>query len=48
MFIDGNLLDEVPALNAHLLLGEQMLDDHVCHVLSEGVPEHKYKQMIPV
>ena len=39
MFVDGNLLDEVPALDADLLLGEQVLDDHVRHVLPERVPE---------
>ena len=35
---DGDLLDEVPALDPHLLLGEQVLDDHVRHVLAVGVP----------
>jgi hypothetical protein len=41
VFINGDLLDEVPALDAHLLLREQVLDDHVGHVLPESVPEQK-------
>ncbi len=41
VFVNGNLLDEVPALDAHLLLCEQVLDDHVGHVLPESVPEQK-------
>ena len=38
VFIDCDLLDEVPALDPDLLLGEQVLDDHVGHVLAVGVP----------
>ena len=38
MLKDGDLLDEVSALDPHLLLGEQVLDDHVRHVLAVGVP----------
>jgi hypothetical protein len=41
VFVNGNLLDEVAALDAHLLLREQVLDDHVGHVLSESVPKQK-------
>ena len=41
VFVNGDLLDEVPALDAHLLLREQVLDNHVRHVLPEGVPEQK-------
>ncbi len=41
VFVNSNLLDEVPALDAHLLLREQVLDDHVSHVLPESVPEQK-------
>jgi hypothetical protein len=41
VFVNGNLLDEVAALDAHLLLREQVLDDHVGHVLSESVPGQK-------
>jgi hypothetical protein len=41
VFVNGNLLDEVPALDAHLLLREQVLDDHVGHVLPESVPKQK-------
>ena len=33
----GQLLDQVLALDAHLDLGEQVLHDHVRHVLAVGV-----------
>ena len=36
--VDGDLLHEVPALDPDLLLGHQVLDDHVRHVLAVGVP----------
>ena len=38
VLVDGDLLDEVPALDPHLLLGEKVLDDDVRHVLPVGVP----------
>ena len=37
MLEDGDLLDEVPTLDAHLLICQQVLDDHIRHVLAIGV-----------
>ena len=37
MFVDGDFLDEVPALDSHFLVGDEVLDDDVSHVLPVGI-----------
>ena len=37
MFEDGDLLDEVATLDANFLVSQEVLDDDVGHVLTEGV-----------
>ena len=41
MLKDGNFLDKIPALDPDLLLGEEMLDDNIRHVLAVGVPTQR-------
>ena len=36
--VDGDLVHQIAALDAHLLAGHEMLYDHVAHVLPERVP----------
>lgn len=36
--VDGNLVHQVAALDAHLLARYQMLNDDVAHVLAKGIP----------
>ena len=38
VLVDRDFLDQVPALYPDLLLGDEVLDDHVRHVLAVGVP----------
>ena len=37
MLVDGNLLHQVLALDAHFLIGNEMLYDHISHVLTVGI-----------
>ena len=37
MFVNGDLLNQIAALYAHFLLGQEMVDDDVGHVFAEGV-----------
>ena len=37
VFVDGDLLDVVSAPDLHSGLGNEVLDDHICHELSVGV-----------
>lgn len=37
MLVNGNLLHQVPALDPHFLVSQQVLDNDVCHVFPEGI-----------
>lgn len=37
VLVNGNLFNQVSTLNPDFLVCDQMLNDHISHVLSEGV-----------